>query len=849
MKTFIKIYVIFFIFLTLLSCCTDSSSAITEDVIVDEEKPESAYHNKIRNKPFPTKENGIYINPIPLLVPQKLKKNDYLQFQLSQDKSFQSPKTITSSPAPWCMFNPHQELLDGLWYWRFRSVSKDGAAEEWGEIYEFEVSTNIPKFLTPTFDKFEKNIPQIFPRLYTFLDPSIEEARKNVTAHPEYKSLLGRANEALKADFSNGNPYKEISRIKNYSIQLYQAYHLTQNEQYRNKLIEFANLLLATPLSDSELFSSNFFSTDVALVYLKAYDIANEIISQASKLEIEAVLYKIASRYYSQYCGYQENHIFDNHFWQHNMRILFQCALVLNSQAKYQQHTLEMLEYYYELWTARAPDSGFNRDGLVINGATYLESNVKTLYYMPMLFSYLTQENFLDHLWYKNAGKALAFSWPPNSKSTGFGDGSELAESPNRLRVAFADFLARELEDSYSSWYVNECKEELFKDYEFRLYRMASNKSYPNSTLPYRQNKLLWNKDAGEVMMHSNLSSTEKNLSLAFRSSIFGSGSHNLSDQNSFNLLYQGKDVYRNTGYYLNFSDKHNITSYRHTRAHNTVLVDGIGQSFSTEAYGNIARAIDGGSISYALGDASHAYRKITDDKMWVDAFKKAGVTQTPKDGFGETALTHYRRHIFMLHPDNIVLLYDELEAKQNVTFDWLLHSPVKFFINDHSHRLETRTKDNSFRSVAQIFSDNTFVMSQTDQFVTPPATTDQVKYPNQWHMTAKFAPSSKARVLTIIQILENGQIEKVIAKNGVILKIGNWEISATLDVAEEASILVENKINNVVFSYKKANPIIEGKEYTRKYKNSSLLYDEIDGRYQVVEQIDYMPLSTRVLK
>ncbi len=42
--------------------------------------------------------------------------------------------------------------------------------------------------------------------------------------------------------------------------------------------------------------------------------------------------------------------------------------------------------------------------------------------------------------------------------------------------------------------------------------------------------------------------------------------------------------------------------SYRHTRAHNSLLVNGIGQPYSTEGYGSVMRAMGGQHISYCLG-------------------------------------------------------------------------------------------------------------------------------------------------------------------------------------------------------------------------------------------------------
>lgn len=43
------------------------------------------------------------------------------------------------------------------------------------------------------------------------------------------------------------------------------------------------------------------------------------------------------------------------------MRVLFQICLCLYDKYSYTEVIMEMLEYYYELWTARAPASGFNR--------------------------------------------------------------------------------------------------------------------------------------------------------------------------------------------------------------------------------------------------------------------------------------------------------------------------------------------------------------------------------------------------------------------------------------------------------------------------------------------------------
>lgn len=289
--------------------------------------------------------------------------------------------------------------------------------------------------------------------------------------------------------------------------------------------------------------------------------------------------------------------------------------------------------------------------------------------------------------------------------------------------------------------------------------------------------------------------------------------------------------------------------SYRHTRAHNTILVDGIGQPFTTRAYGKITRMLNGENITYALGDASNAYCGTSEYPMWIENFKKAGITQTPENGFGETPLKKYRRHIFMLHP-NIVVIYDELEATKPVTWDWMLHSPVKFNIDNKNNKLTTRYDSKNFTSIAQIFSNQSCEISQTDQFVCPPDPKkmkkgQEDKYVNQWHMTAKFQPSKANRILTIIRIQPDEQKELNVNRKGNIFSCEKWNIEAELDPSKPASLRIVNTRNNATFSLGNGDVKICDTTYQRLEEGSSVLYDNIDGEWLVHEMSDYEPLIT----
>lgn len=801
-------------------------------------------HENMRVTPYPQKEHALYLNPAPLLVPVEMRQAESLQFALSQDQRFPANKTIQSKPVPWCMFNPHQVLASGTWYWRFRSVDKGGKELPWSETYSFAVTDQIPQFVTPPFETFLKNMPKGYPRIYCFMEDGLKKAPATIQAHPEYKELVRRAQTALETDYeTNSQPYSVAGKMGQMANHLYTAYRGTGEQVYADKMLAYTRALLAS--TPDEKLTDDFYCGDVLFLLTHTYDACYDQLTVDERKKTEKAVFQIAKLHHMiQRKGAAENHIFDNHYWQRAFREMLQIGLMFgdtNDSAK------EILEYCYELWTARAPASGFNRDGEWHNGHGYFHANTKSLWYVPDLLSYMTGTDFLQHPFYQNLGKALVYAWPPRSMSAGFGDGNEAGAYPQRQRVALADYIARETGDPYAVWYCNENKNAK-DDFDMRLYRIGkSDKTYSaDQPLPADASKAIWFEDLGEMMAHSNLSRYRENLFLSFRSSSFGSGSHTLSDQNSFNLHFRGVPVYRSTGYYLNFSDPHNLLSYRHTRAHNTLLIDGIGQPFSTKGYGKLVRMLNGQNISYCLGDASNAYSGISEYPMWEKNFKNAKVEQSVANGFGETPLKKYRRHLFLLHPD-IVVIYDELEADKPVRWDWLLHSPVEFQINEKENSLTTHYPERKFSSVAQLFSHSACTMKQTDQFASP---TDPKKfrkgssYPNQWHMTAAFEKSAANRILTIIRIQPDGTPVKELTRDNDTFRIGSWEITAELDAAKPSELLILNSKNETVFSFGDQNPKIKGKDYQRA-KGSSLLYDQMDGKWAVREMSDREPQPT----
>jgi len=88
-------------------------------------------------------------------------------------------------------------------------------------------------------------------------------------------------------------------------------------------------------------------------------------------------------------------------------------------------------------------------------------------------------------------------------------------------------------------------------------------------------------KDAGYVSLHSDHTAPEEDLHLMARASKFGPGSHRQPDNGSFSLFAGGTALLCPSGYFgRECASTHHMKWYNTTKAHNAILVDGVGQSY-----------------------------------------------------------------------------------------------------------------------------------------------------------------------------------------------------------------------------------------------------------------------------
>ena len=114
-------------------------------------------HENVRETPYPQKEHQVYIKPYSPACSQKHENGGTDTIWVKQWLYFPAGKTMTDTPKPWLMFNPHRILEKGTWYWRVRSVTDKGREKS------MESSLEVPdkRRRTSVCDTF---FPSFFPK-------------------------------------------------------------------------------------------------------------------------------------------------------------------------------------------------------------------------------------------------------------------------------------------------------------------------------------------------------------------------------------------------------------------------------------------------------------------------------------------------------------------------------------------------------------------------------------------------------------------------------------------------------------------------------------------------------------
>ena len=778
---------------------------------------ETRLHAKMRDTFYPGAATVVRANPVPFLWPSRGHTAEY-RFRLGRTPDFSDPSAYTTN-VQWACFYPERKLTPGTWYWQIDDQP----------VQHFEMPATVAFSLElPPFDTLLARLPTDHPRLLlrpgeqtAFAARMSPELRQEVLTNADQflqfiptvdrlKDAGASATEDQKAQLESMRQLNALQQTYVPVLYLAEAWLLTGDERYGRKS---AALAMDFVRSSANAKFSDFAEALAQNLLVLAYDSCYSLLTPADRTLMEQRIGAMAENMFRENCGLLEAHVFENHTWQINYISFLKSALALYG---HDERAARWLHYASQAWFSRMPATGFVYDGSPWqNGSGYMTASIVTLLQGPLLWERLAGIEAFDHPWFRQAARAIPYYYPPASYSDGFGDGHDSLTHPHWQRGCFMALLAKEFNDPVASWYVQElnrwpngqkprtynpgAKHKLDSD-ALEWFVTLCDKPMPAPKAPTDQAQALAMPDGGLVSIHSNLAVVSNDVHVAFYSSPFGSGSHALASQNAFNIIAGGRPLFLSSGYYSSFSDPHTLLHYRHTRGHNTILVDGIGQSIGDEGYGQIRRFMTSADLSYAQGDASHAYTGALTDPMWINNMKKAGVEHSRSNGFGNAGLTGYQRHLVFIHPLQTLVIYDDLAADHPAVWNWLLHSPSAMQSLPEEQGFQRFSSDNG------LFAGNVWLRGSTPlqsaistKFFSPAinflkATDRNGKvrdYPDQWHLSADSKPAAAMRYLAVIQMSPAGAAPLPVVWSNGVARIGSYAIRAELDAQKPAALEV----------------------------------------------------------
>lgn len=838
---------------------------------------------------------------------KRLKYKRRFYFELSQDSTFKQ-NVYRSGAKRWSFYNPYEHLKKGKWYWKYGVADPETPDKPvWNPVtYCFEISGNefkvpIPpkpeEFVNavvsrpaPTFllfrDEFGKLLPnQRWPEMAKHAVSWYEKKYQDdlpmtYTVSDQDAIKAGKVKNGkiiAKKIFFRHKMNTSLGQCTRYISDLVAGYVLTGEKKYYERAVKKARETVA--FYDTASFRIDCLNETLIVkkeVWGGPYNLKNfiDICPEAlTKEELDAIIKEEYPGTWEAPADFEsaEHAIYDQHLWQEIVK-KFERPMTF---CRYHEEAKEELKYAYELWMFRAPSLGRN-DGGSLEGDGYLGVHDNYLGTVPWLLYKLTGYNhFTASRWYQNLGKYLTYINPFGGAGNGYCDG----DGGGSTMPYTMETMAHLSPDNYWNLWryktisrqpANKFTSDLGKGSKaYTLLSLWNHAKTPDtsSLLPPKELAAVF-RDIGEVGMHTDLGNVKNNLQATLHSSPYGSLMHTHPCQNAFNLAYAGQDLFWKTGFY-NGGGWHNLLSYKCSRAHNTIMADGIVQGFHRSAYGWIPRFAHGDKISYTVGDASNAYNGMN---RYLSVKNPNSILSDPRYGGGNPGVTKFRRHMVMLRP-NYVLIYDELEAKSPISWEFRLHSrrwmtqlgegwlmgkndfataSAKMFCKEpiKTTLLHTymQNEEDGIDPAKDLKPEEMWLLRPSD---------DENKLPNPIpeHYHGAFTTVGKhqnMRFLTLIEI-HPGKNEKFVPKeapkaiNGELTTIqaGEYTITVQLDGNKPSFLQVKDKDNTAALvTGTAAQSITLGSETkTAKLPGSTLLLEK--GTYKgdvFIETIDSIP-------
>ncbi len=634
-------------------------------------------------------------------------------------------------------------LKPGRWHWRYLCMDKTGQASNWSVPRTVVIPKDAVEFPMPTRDEQRARVPEGHPRL--FLRPEDLPRLRELAVTTEamtFQALRTQADLIIDAGPTPEPTQRGSARDKNdkeavkywwpnreqtvkagtEANVLAFLYLITREKQYGDAARKWLLHLASWDPDGPTNFGLNC-EAGKPMLYLpaRAYDWAYDTLSEEDRATVQAAMRRRGlDAWKSGEIREGVGHL-NQPFSSHGNRVWHKLGETgiaflgdFPEAAIWVDYAVNKFYAAYPVWSDE--DGGWHEG--VSYWAGYMGKAVTWLQYAK---SALAIDGFKKPF-FAQVGDFPLYVAPPHSPNIGFGDLSY--RPPSTGWGGTMEFFVRGAAGSLASdhapywrWWMEANGMKGESGIMGFLYR-ANLPSLPPAKAPTDLPVSKVFKGIGVASLHTTLLDSRDDVHLLFKSSPFGRQSHGHNPHNTFQLNAYGEELLTTCTYRdLHGSRFHTRWVYS-TRAHNAVLVDGEGGRIVTHEFTP--------DWDYLVGDATDAYGG---------------------------RLLRYHRHIVFVKPD-LILIYDNLVATNAATFQFMLHAPQPFDLNEAGAELTLERSKAGL--VARYLSPEALKFRQWDGYEPAP---EYREFPTQWHVEAATqTPREELGMLTALVPRRAGQ-------------------------------------------------------------------------------------------
>lgn len=607
------------------------------------------------------------------------------------------------------------------WYWRVHTVNAQGSRLSSTSTRAFNIAATATALPLEPMAVVRQRIPQSHPRLYVTPE-TLPTWRERANTDPLIRLLWRDISvKAISASFSplpdeppstrpqgvwDVNLYRKSSSIANTTasnLELLSMAFLIGGDPHIGEAARKLMLQVASwdPHGATSAADNDDASRPLLVSLSRAYTWAYEALTpQERQTVLSALRIRGNEAFRILKSAPFESKPYDSHNGG-TIPWMGEVAIALMGEIP---EAVEWFDYVARVCFAIYPPWGGDPGGWA-EGPRYWGASMDKAFGFADALKAATGLDLYQKPFFRNTGTHRLLTQPPYSKMGPFGDFAD--EGPTKPTAEAMWHLATVYRDPHYKWYGQELGATVTMGVKgfvrANMYDQVGLKSAPPTEYPTGA----YYPDIGWVVFHNRLvAPVDQRLQFMFKSSPYGSFSHSMADQNSFTLEAYGTPLAISSGYRPWYGSVHHMGWTKTTQAHNSVLVDGLGQPVqSMSAKGEIRGFLNGKSFGYTAGEAREAY--------------------APR-------LRQFTRHVIYIRPD-LYVLFDDLKSDQPRNYSWLFHSYQPLQIDQANHRLLLDA--NAATLDMHLWSSSTLHFSQTDQFAVP--LDEPMNKPVQWHLTA----------------------------------------------------------------------------------------------------------------